>query len=156
VPNTEATTPPAGCDRCERLENERALLELLVRNGETPGIEFATAPQCNVEVEDAGAPALARPPAEVAFDCLQLLQHLCGVQAAFDQGSRIGEFASSRPDGFAEDDWRGVEQAKLLVEPGDRRRHDLRRAAVTPVSTIRADRDGVEVGHGAALSLRAQ
>jgi len=57
---------------------------------------------------------------------------------------------------WVEDDRRGVEQAKVGIKPGDCRLDHLRRPAEAAVAAVRSDGDGIEVRHGAALSLRAQ
>ncbi len=150
-----AVHAPVRCNGSERFENEISVLELLMRDGEASRAEPSAAPHRDVEIEDPRAPALPTPPAEVALDCLQLLQHFRRLQAAFDKRNRVGEFAARWPHGFAEDDRRGIEKLEFLVQSGDRRFDDLRRAAVTAMSAVRTDGDGVELGHATALSLRA-
>jgi hypothetical protein len=63
-----AAHPPAGGDRGERLEDEAASGDLRVGNRELPRAPSAAAPQDNVEVEHAGAPAAAGAAAEIPLD----------------------------------------------------------------------------------------
>ena len=152
----QRSDPPVGRDCGERFKDEAPAPELGVWNGQSARAEFAPAPQRNVEIEDARSPAPARAAAELAFDGLQSPQHIRGLQVAFDQGDRIGEIPARGPMGLAHDDPRGVEQAEFLIEPGDCLLDDVRRGAEAPVPPVRPDRNGVEVAHKRALSLRAE
>jgi len=152
----EAADPPARSNGRERLQDECAVRELGMRHDEGPRPELAAAPQEEVEVQDPRTPAATAPPAESALHVLEARQHRRGGQAAFDQRDGIGEVSPGATMRGVEDDRRGVEQAEVLVQPGDRGLDDTCRAAVAAVGAVRADSDGVEVGHGSALSLRAQ
>ena len=136
---------PAGRNRGERLEHEAAPLEPRMRNAEPPRAPRAAAPPREVEVEHPRPPAAAGPAAEIALDRLEPAQHLGWLKRAFDQRHGIGEVAAGAAVGGVEDDWRGIEQAEVLVQPRDRRFDHLRRSAVASVRPVRADRDGVEV-----------
>ena len=138
---------PAGRDCCKRVENEVALFETIVRDDEPARSELAATPQNDVEVEHAGSPMLAAPPSELALDVFDPAQHLGRIQRAFDQRDGIGELAAGPADGGVEDDWRGIEQAELSVEPGDGGFDYARRAPVTAVRAVGADGDGIELGH---------
>ena len=70
-----AAHTPGGRDLGERNEHERPPLEHGVRNVELARSEPAAVPGEDVEVEHAGGPALARSPAEIAFDLLELCKH---------------------------------------------------------------------------------
>jgi uracil-DNA glycosylase len=136
---------PIGGNCGEWLEDEASPSELRMGNRQPPRAEPAAAPQDDVEVQHARPPALARAAPELSFDCLEPPQQRGCIQLAFDQRDRIGEVASAAAERPIEDDGRRVEQAEVLVEPGDRRLHDLRRPAEAPVRPVRADGDGVEV-----------
>src|SRR5438477_2941043 len=68
--------PPGRGDRGEGLEDEAALAELRMGDSQAPRAEPPAAPQDDVEVEHAWAPALARAPSELVFDRLEAAQHL--------------------------------------------------------------------------------
>lgn len=142
---------PARRHRAQWLEREAAVLKLGVWNGEPPRPEFAAAPQQDVEIEHASAPAAAWPPSELALDLLQAPKQIRRLGIAFDQRDGIGIIAAARPNGAAEHDRRGVEESEVRIEPGDRRFDHIRRAAIPPVSPVRPDPDGVEVGHACQL-----
>src|SRR5205814_8019284 len=90
----ERSEPPAGRDRGKRLEDEVAPGELGVRDREAPRAPFAAAPQYDVEVEHARAPAAAAAAAEFALDRLEAPQYLGRFDGAFAQRHGVGEVAS--------------------------------------------------------------
>jgi hypothetical protein len=136
---------PAGSNGRERLEDEAPLRQPRVRNGEPAGTEPAAAPQQQVEIEDSGPPALARPAAKLALQGFQALEHLRRVEIAFDERHGIGEIAPGAAVGRVEHDRRCVKQAERLIEARDCGFDDLRRPPETAVRAVGADREGVEV-----------
>jgi len=114
-------------------------------NGEAPGPIEPTAPQDDVEIEDARTPSAAAPPAELAFQRLQLLQHPRRIEIAFDKRDGIGEIAAGPAVGWVEDDRGRVEQPKILIQPRNRSFDDARRSAVAAMRAVRTDRDCVEL-----------
>src|SRR4051794_10852532 len=136
---------PAGRNRGQRLEHEAAPCDLRMRDSEAARSEAAAAPGDEIEVQDARSPALARPAAELAFDPFQALQHLARVAFAFDERDRVGEIAAGSAVRRIEHDRRGIEQAEVLVEPGNRRLDDAGWSAKAAVRTVRPDPNGVEV-----------
>ena len=147
---------PAWRDCSERLEDEVPFPKLLVGYRETPRAKAAAAPQDDVEVEHSRTPATAATAAEILFQRLQPREQRRWPKIAFDQRDRIGEIAAGSAMRRVEDDRRGVEQAELLVEPGNRGLDHARRAAVAAVRAVRTERDGIEVRHSRALSLPAR
>jgi uracil-DNA glycosylase family 4 len=127
-----------------------------MRDCEPARSPVTTAPQGDIEVEHPRTPSLAASTAELAFDGLQASKHFGRVQMAFDERDGIGEVPAGATVGCIQDDRRRVEQAEVLIEPGDRGFDDALRTAVAAVWPVRSDCDGVELGHGAALSLRAK
>ena len=111
-----------------------------------PRTESPAAPQHDVEIEHARAPAAAAAPAEFAFDLLEPLEQFRRIELAFDQRHRIGEIAPGAAVRGVEHDRRGIEQAEVAVEPRDRRLDHAGRPAMASVRPVRADRDGVELG----------
>src|SRR5690348_18490368 len=95
---------------------------------------------------------LAAAPAELPLDRLDPMQHLLRVEIAFDDRDGIGEVAPGAADRRIENDRRGVEQAKLLVQAGNGGLDHLLRPSVAAVGAVRPDRDGVEVRHAPELS----
>ena len=152
----ERADAPAGGDGSERLENEAPPGDLGMGNHEGARAEPAAAPQRDVEIEHARAPALAGAAPELALDSLQAAQHFRWLEGALHQRDRIGEIAPGISMRGVKDDRRGIEQAKLLVEPRNRRLDYRWRPTVATVRSVRTNGDGVKVGHGLALSLRAE
>ena len=136
---------PAGRDCRERLENEAAPFQSIMRNREASASKLATAPQCDVEVEHAGRPMLAGPTAEVAFDLLDALKHLWRLEFAFDDGHGVGEVASCPSYGRIEKDRRSVKQAEILIEASNGSFNDAAGLAEAAVRPIGPDGDGIEV-----------
>src|SRR6185437_10374758 len=78
-----AADAPARGDCSERAEHEAAVAERGVRDAEAARAPFAAAPQSDVEVEHARAPAPPAPPAESALDRFETRQHLGWLEIAF-------------------------------------------------------------------------
>jgi len=146
--------PPAGGDRGERLQHEGALAELPVGDGQAARTERPAAPQDQVEIEHTRPPAASAATAEGALDGFEAGQHGGGLGIAFDQRHGIGEISAGATVGGVEHDRRRIEQAEVLVQPGDRGLDHAGGAAVTAVGTIGAECDGIEVTHHAALGTR--
>src|SRR6476646_9497363 len=85
VADGKGAEPPCGRNCCKGLENEAAAGEILVRNGESPRAQPASAPQRNVQVEHARSPGPAGTAAEFALNGLEATQHLARVELALDQ-----------------------------------------------------------------------
>src|SRR6476659_2754732 len=107
-----------------------------MRNAQEPRLVFPAAPQDDVEVEHSRTPATAATAAEILFQRLQPREQRRWPKIAFDQRDRIGEIAAGSAMRWIQDDRRGVEQAELLVEPGDRGLDHARRAAVAAVRAV--------------------
>ena len=85
--------PPARRNRREGVKDEAASLELGMRDGQAPRTEAATAPQHEIEVEHAWAPATAAAAPEVPFDGFDLVEHGRRLKRTFHQRHGIGEVA---------------------------------------------------------------
>jgi len=140
-----AADAPTRRDGRERLKYERPALDRGVRHRQLARVPPAAAPVGNVEVEDPGAPAPAAAPSELALDALERCQHVGREELAFNQRHGIREVAPGAAMRGVEQDRRGIEQAEVAVEPGDRRFDHLRRAAEPPVRAVRANGNGIEV-----------
>ena len=152
MPNTDRADSPAGGDGGEGLKDEAAGREARVRDGERTRTKLASAPKDDVEIEHARTPAAAGAAAELAFKGLHARQHLRRLEVALDQRDGIGKIAPSATVGGIEDDRRGIEQAKLLIEPGDRRLDHACGPAEPAMRAVRTDGDRVEVlSHPGAL-----
>ena len=81
------------------------------------------------------------------FDFFQPAKQVGRLELAFNYGDGIGEVSPGSSVSRIEHDRRGVEQAEVLIEPGDRRLDYAGRAAEAAVRAIGSDRDRVEVGH---------
>jgi len=136
---------PAWRDCSERLEDEVPFPKLLVGYRETPRAKAAAAPQDQVEIEHARAPAPAGPTAELALDLFQLFKDVSWLEIAFDQRHGIGEIAAGATMRWIEDDRRGVEQAECFIEPRNGGFDNTRGPAELPVRPVRSDGDRVEV-----------
>jgi hypothetical protein len=99
---------PVGSDCSKRLENEGAVLEPMMGNGQQRAPESAAAPKNDIEVKHARSPTSSPSTPEFPLDRLDSAQHLRRLQIAFHQGDTISEIASGTPDGSVENDWRGV------------------------------------------------
>src|SRR5436189_4322502 len=91
----ERTDAPVGDDCGERFEDEAALREPWVGDGQRARVELAPAPQRKIEVEHARTPAAAGAAAEFALHRLEARKHLRGFKLAFDERHGIGEVAPS-------------------------------------------------------------
>ena len=147
-----AADAPARSDRGERLKDEFPPLELRMGDSQAARAETTAAPEHEVEVEHARAPAPPGAPAELALDFLQAMKQCCRPGVALDQRDGIGEVATGAPVRRIEHDWRSVEQSEHLVEAGDRGLDNARGAAVPAVGAVGADRDRIEMGHGLRLA----
>lgn len=136
---------PAGSDGRKRLEDEAALADLAVWNGEAARSKSTAAPNNKVEIEDARAPAPPGAPAEFSLDLFEAVEHFPGIEAALDEGDRVGEISTGTAVGRIEDDRRGVKQAELLVEPRDSCFDYPRRTAEAAVRPVRSNCDCVQV-----------
>jgi|KBSMisStandDraft_5_1062788.scaffolds.fasta_scaffold887816_1 hypothetical protein len=114
-------------------------------NGEAPGPIRPTAPQDDVEIEDARTPSAAAPPAELALQRLQLLQHPLRIEIAFHKRDGIGEIAAGPSVSLVQDNRGCIEQPKILIQPRNRSFDDARRSAVAAMRAVRTDRDCVEL-----------
>ena len=131
-----AADAPSGSDRGERLQHEGSASELGMRDRQSTRAELATAPQRDVEIEDAWAPAAAPPAPELTLERLEARQQGGRMELAFDQRHRIGEITASAAMCCIEDDRRRIEQPELFVQAGNCSFHDPRRppeAAMRPV-----------------------
>ena len=137
--------PPAGRDGRERVKDEAAMLQSVVRNFQPPRAEAATTPQRDVEIQYPSGPMLAATTTEVPLDGLQLPKHFQRFQRALNQRDGIGEVATGAADGGVEDDRRSFEQPEFLVEPRDGCFDHLLRPSEAAVRAVRPDRDGVKV-----------
>ena len=140
-----AFNPPARRDRRQRIEDEAARAKLAMGDGQSPRSQSPAAPQCHVEVEHTGAPALSPAAAEFALDGLQADEHVRRLELAFDQRDGIGEIAAGSAVGRVEDDRGSIEQPEILVEPGNRGLDHPGGTAVPAVRAVRPDRNGVEI-----------
>src|SRR6185369_9084050 len=136
---------PVRRDGRERIEDEAALAELAMGNGQPPRSPLAAAPQCHVEVEHPWTPALSAAAAEFALHALQAAEHGGRFELAFDERNGVREIATGSAVGRVEDDGRGIEQPEILIEPGDRGLDHAGGAAVPAMRPVRPDRDGVEM-----------
>ncbi len=136
---------PAWRDRGEGHEDEGAAFKLGVRNGQRARGKPAAAPQGNVEIEHPRSPALAGAPSEIALYGLEVAKQLARLERGFNKSDAIGEVAAGEAMGVIEQDRRRVEQRKFALEPVDRGRNYLGRAAITAMSPVGPDGDGVEV-----------
>lgn len=95
----EHSSNPPGWSNCrKRLENEGAVLETAMGNGQRARTEIATAPENDVEVKDTRCPVSRTAPPECALYRLDLPQHDWRLEIAFDQSDAIGEIASGPAD----------------------------------------------------------
>src|SRR6185369_11426013 len=136
---------PVRRDGRERIEDEAALAELAMGNGQPPRSPLAPAPQCHVEVEHPWTPALSAAAAEFALHALQAAEPGGRLELAFDERNGVREIAAGSAVGRVEDDRRGIEQPEILVEPGDRGLDHGGGAAMPAVRAVRPNRDGVEM-----------
>jgi len=77
----------------ERLKDEAPFRDLWMRDRQAPRPEFSAAPQSEIEIENARAPAAPAPTAEIAFYRLETTQHFGRFKIAFDKRNCIGEIA---------------------------------------------------------------
>jgi len=110
MPYGEGTDPPPRRDHRERLQDEASLRELRMGNGQSPRTELAAAPQDDIQVKDARAPAAAGPASEFALEGLEPSQHLGRIKLALDQRNGIGKVAARPAVSSVEDDRRRIEQ----------------------------------------------
>ncbi len=114
-------------------------------DGQASRAHIAAAPRQYVQIKNSGSPAATGAAAIVAFNCLERRKKLMRVKPRFDEHHRIGEVTSRSALGGVDQDRGGIEQPELLVQPGNRGRDHLRRAAMAAVRSIRPERDGVKV-----------
>ncbi len=134
---------PAGSNGCKRLEHEAALVDPSVRDVEAPRAEPPAAPQCKIEIEHAWTPAASAAAAEVTLHRLEVPQHLRRLEIALDERDGIGEIPASAAMSGIKHDWRGIEQAEVMIEPRDCSFHDTRRPPEASVRPIGPNRDRV-------------
>lgn len=85
-------------------------------NRQFPGADATTAPQSDIEIQDARSPAASCSPPEFALDALQLVKHFPGAEFAFDECDGVGEVASGASVCGVQEDWRRIKEAEILVE----------------------------------------
>ena len=141
----EGTNPPSRSDGGKGLKHEAPVSQVPMRNCQPARAKTAAAPQDDIEIEDSRTPPFPAAPSEFAFEALQLLKHPGRLEIALDDRDGICKITAGSAMRGVEHDGRGIEEAELLVEAGDRGLDDGLRTAMTPVGAIRADRDRVEV-----------
>jgi len=141
--DSDGAGSPPGSNGRKRAQDEPALAELSMRDRQVPRTELAPAPQRDVEIEHARAPAAAAAAAELAFNGLESRKHLLRLEVAFGQRHRIGEIAPGGSVRRVEHDRRSIEQAEVLVQAGDSGLYDAGGTAMSTVRTVRSDRNGV-------------
>jgi hypothetical protein len=109
VTDAERADSPPWRNCREGLKHKPAIGELRMGHHELARAEWSTAPQYDIEIEDARAPALARAATELAFDRFEVMQHSWRIEFALDHGNGIREVATGASVRWVEDDWRGVE-----------------------------------------------
>ena len=128
-----AAHAPAGRDRGERLEDERALASagcgmVSRRERQLPPLHKTMS-----RSSTRGPQRRPRRRPKSRSMALRRAQHFGRFQVAFDQRDGIGEIAPGAAMRRVEDDRRGIEQAELLVEPRDRGFDHPLAAAEAPV-----------------------
>ena len=140
--------PPIGRDGRQWPDRESAVGEAGVRDGQAVRTNPPAAPCQYVEIEHPRAPAPPWSPPEITLDRFKREQHCVGIEAALNQRHGIGEIAPCATMRRVEDDRRGIEQAEIPVEPGNRRADHSAGASVATVRAVGAERDGVKVHLG--------
>ena len=149
-----ADQPPIGRDCGQWPDREGAGGQAGMGDCQSVRADPPATPRQDIEIEHPRPPAAARPPPEIALDRLQCGKHRLGIEIAFKKHHRIGKVPPRTAMRRVEHDRRGVEQAEVPVEPGDGGTDHAAGAAVAAVRAVGSERDGVEVGHPPALSLR--
>jgi len=132
----QASNAPSGRNRCKRLKHEAPARKPRVWDRKLARAEVAAAPQGNVQVEHARAPAAPSTPAELPLQCFESGQRLGWLDIAFDQGDCIGEVPAGSAMGSVEHYRGGIEQAEILVEPSDCRLDHACRCAKAPMRPV--------------------
>lgn len=122
-------------------------------HGEGPRPDGRAVPGNQVEIEHSRPPAPTLAAAEIPFDAFESLQHFTRIEAALHQRNGIGEIAARTTDCLVEDDRRCVEQVEVCIEPGNRSFDNAGRPAMTDVTAIGAEGNGVEVGQSKPFAL---
>jgi len=121
--------PPERRHGCQGLEDEASARELRVRDSQPSRAKLAAAPQRDVEIENARAPATPAAAAELPLKGFEAGEQGRRVEATFDQRHCIGEVSAGAAMSRVEDDGRSVEQTELFVQAGDCSLDDACRAA---------------------------
>src|SRR5690348_2544277 len=145
VTNAEGADAPARRNGRQWLEHESTLDQPGMRNGQPPRAESAPGPQHDIEVEDARSPAFPAAAAEFPLDGLEPNEHAGRLDVTLDDCDRVGEIAARAAVRRVEDNRRGIEQAELLVQPGNCRLDHARGTPEPPVRPVRTECDRVEV-----------
>ena len=67
---------PARCNGCERFKDKGTMIDLQVRDIEAARSNGPAAPQCDIQIKNARAPAPAWAASEFSLELLKLEQHL--------------------------------------------------------------------------------
>lgn len=137
--------PPRRRNCSKRMKNEAAPGELGMRDGELPRLEAASAPQHEIEVEDAWTPSAATTPSKIPFDRLELTEHRRRLERTFHERDCIGEIAAGATVCGIEDDRGGVEELELLVKASNGGFDDRCRPPMLAVRAVRANCNCIEV-----------
>ena len=114
-------------------------------NGQLAGVEFAAAPEHDIEIQFSWSPAATTTPAELAFERFQSRKQCKWLQIAFDQCNRVGKVAASAAARRVKKDGGCIEQAKFGVEPSNGRFYYACRTAVLAMGPVGTDRDSIEL-----------
>lgn len=85
-------------------------------NSQYPGVEIASAPKNDIEIEHTGSPMSGPSSTEYSFHCLDPAEHLRRFKIAFDHRNGVGEIPSGPADCGVQNDRRSVEKPKFLIE----------------------------------------
>ena len=134
--NVLASNSPVRSDGDERLEDEVSLCKGQMRYGQLTGVEFAAAPEHDIEIQYSWSPTTATTPAELALEAFQFLKHFPRLKIALDQCYRIGKVAAGAAARRVKKDRGCIEQAELRIEPGNGGFDHACRTAVSAVEPI--------------------
>jgi hypothetical protein len=117
--DTKVANSPGRRNGRERLEDEAARSELRMGYAELSRAKLALAPERNIEVQHAWAPAPAATAAESSLQCLETRQHIGRFELALNERDGIREVAARAAVRGIQNDRRSIEQAELCVEPSN-------------------------------------
>ena len=143
--DAHAPNSPVWRNYNEWLEDEISLCKGGMGNSQLAGVEFAAAPENDIEIQFSRSPAAATAAAELTFERFQFRKHCARLQIAFDQCNRIGKVATGAAACRVKKDGGCIEQAKFGVEPGNGSFNHACRTAVLAMGPIGTDRDSVEL-----------